>query len=191
MVMLKYSSIVIAFFIATVGFSQEEDSYVYGDTPSRSSGSNFDSGFDWDKVAVGGNLGLQIGTTTFIELSPIISYYLTREIVAGVGANYTYFSDSRTNFDASVYGARVFAQYLFSDLPVLLHAELERINLPVNFGQSRLNINNTFIGGGIKQKISDRSYVFLLALWNLNQDDSLFPLQQQNPTVRGGFAISL
>ena len=39
--------------------------------------------FEKDKLFTGGNLGLQLGTYTLIDISPIIGYYFTNKFSAG------------------------------------------------------------------------------------------------------------
>jgi hypothetical protein len=188
--MIKYFLIIIILAISTLGFSQDEDSYVFGDnTSNNSSVKKSSNGFDWDRVTVGGGLGLTFGTVTYVEVSPTLGYFITDNFLAGIGANYTYYEEKQYNFKMSMYGGRVFTEYLFDNLPVLAHAELELINIE-SYDNERINIINPYIGGGIKQKFGDNSYFFILVLWNLNETKESYFLQP-NPIIRGGIAIGL
>ena len=85
--------LLISFFIliASVGFSQEDDAYVYGDTsPAAANTSDNNGGLNWKRVTIGGGLGLTFGDITVIEIAPNLGYYLTNQILAGIGLNYTY-----------------------------------------------------------------------------------------------------
>jgi len=109
--------------------------------------------------------------------------------VVGLGANYMYYEEKRANFSTSIYGGRVFGQYVFSELPLLGHVEAELINVP-NYNNTRLNIYNFYVGGGLKQQLSDNSYFYILGLWNLNETEESFFIQP-NPVVRIGIAVGL
>ena len=39
-----------------------------------------------DKLFLGGNFGLQFGTVTNIEFSPLVGYHITNRLAGGVGA---------------------------------------------------------------------------------------------------------
>ncbi len=188
--MLKHSLIILALFISTFGFSQDEDSYVFGDdTESSSTNSSKGGGFDWERATIGGGLGLSFGTLTVLEIAPNFGYYLTDNVLVGVGGRYSYYKDNVDNFSTSIYGGRVFGEYLFGKLPFLAHVETELINLEWT-QDVRKNIVNVYVGGGIKQRIGGRSYLYILGLWNLNETKESFILQP-NPIIRGGIAIGL
>ncbi|OFY92702.1 MAG: hypothetical protein A3K10_11595 [Bacteroidetes bacterium RIFCSPLOWO2_12_FULL_31_6] len=189
--MTKYFLLIITLVISTLGFSQEEDPYVFGDKTTNNTATKpaKDGGFDWERVTVGGGLGMTFGSITYIEISPSIGYYFTDNILAGIGGNYTYYSEKAANFNTSIYGGRVFGEYIFSNIPILLHTELELINIE-SYDNTRINIVNPYIGGGLKQSFGGHSYFFILVLWNLNETKESF-LLQPNPVIRGGIAIGL
>ncbi len=184
---------ILTIFISSIAFSQEEDSYVLGDKTSSTSNTTewkITDKFDWHRVTVGGGLGATFGTITYIEIAPTFGYYLTKNIVAGVGANYTYYSDNDYNYSTSIYGGRIFGEYVFPDLPLLAHVEGEVINL-AGFANKRINIYNVYVGGGIKQSLGPNSYIFILGLWNLNETKESSYYLQPNPIIRGGIAIGI
>jgi len=188
--MRKYGILIITLILSTSIFSQEEDGYVYGDNTSEAiNKSSGGGGFDWSRTTIGGGFGLVFGDYTIIELAPSIGYYVTDNILAGIGGNYTYYNDKYYNFSTSLYGARVFGEYIFENIPFLVHSELELINIE-NFDGSRLNIINPYIGGGLKQNFGGRSYFYILVLWNLNETKESYYIQP-NPIIRGGIAIGL
>ena len=177
--------------ISVLGFSQDEDSYVFGDNSKSSSSksSKNGGGFSWDRLAVGGGFGLVFGDVTIVEVAPTFGYYFTDNILGGIGGNYTYYSEKATNFSTSLYGGRVFGEYLFNNVPLLANAELEVINVE-SYDDERINIVNPYIGGGLKQSFGGHSYLYILVLWNLNETKESY-LLQPNPIIRGGVAIGL
>ncbi|MFT3701803.1 MAG: hypothetical protein QM802_05520 [Agriterribacter sp.] len=58
-------------------------------------------GFDKSKLFVGGNFGLNFGTSTFINVSPQIGYRFNDYLAAGVGVNFNYYSYKYFNYDGS------------------------------------------------------------------------------------------
>lgn len=76
----------------------------------------------------GGNLGLQFGTVTLIDVSPLAGLMLSPKFSTGVGATYQYYDDLRfQGSSGSSYGGRAFARY--NVLPnIFAYSELESIN---------------------------------------------------------------
>jgi hypothetical protein len=144
-------------------------------------GNNFNQRF-----FTGGNLGLQFGTITFIDVSPIIGYQISKKTQAGVGVTYRYFQDNRFNYSTSIYGGRTFFRYFF--MPNLFaHSEYEVLNGEWRYNE-RYNITSIFVGGGFAQRLGGRSFLSLMLLWNLNDSaDSPYT----NPVIRGGFNIGI
>lgn len=184
---------ILVFFILCspfLGFSQaDEDSYVYGDTPSTPTKSTSTRKFDWKRVTVGGGLGATFGDLTYLEISPSLGYYITNNIVAGFGGTYIYLSDNINKYKTNILGGNIFTQYLFKDLPVLVHAETNLMNYFSWNRQVRINAIGVFLGGGLKQQMGDgRSYLSILILWDVNETkDSFYP----SPIIRGGISIGL
>jgi hypothetical protein len=192
--MIKKVFFVVAIFASIAGFSQDEDAYVIGDTGGNTSSSSANSGgFNWDRVTIGGGLGLSFGTVTLIEVAPTFGYYLTDNFLVGIGGDYIYFSDDRANYSTSIYGASIFAEYFIQGTPIMLHVEPELINFEstISAQPERINVINMLAGGGIRQKIGGNSYVSILLLYNLTEskEDELF--QRRYPIIRGGIAIGL
>ncbi len=190
--MIKQVFFTIFFCYCVIGYSQEGDSYVYGDNSSSSNSGEKqeESGFDWSRVTIGGGLGMSFGDVTAIDVSPNFGYYLTDQILAGVGVNYTYYAEKRNNFSTSIYGGRIFGEYLVPGMPLLAHVETEMINLEWT-ATERKNILNVYVGGGLRQEMGGTSYVYVLGLWNLNETADSQLIQQPNPVIRIGIAIGL
>lgn len=122
-----------------------------------------------DCIFFGGELGMQFGTLTFINLSPFAGYKVTERLSLAVGPKYLYYRekiDKATVYSTSMYGGRGFARYNIT--PALFaHAEYEVLNLETYFNR-RENIESIFAGGGFRQRLGERSFLVLSALWNLN-----------------------
>lgn len=136
-----------------------------------------------DKLFFGGNLGLQFGNTTYIDVSPLVGYKVTEKFHAGIGATYIYESSkvrftntSVLRYETSHYGGRLFGRYYVWE-NLFAHAEYEYLNLGWPDYNSlsgkieiqRENINSIFIGGGYAQPIGPNAAFLIMALWNVNE----------------------
>jgi len=146
-----------------------------------------------DRIFLGGNLGLQFGTITLIEISPLLGYKITDDFSAGIGFTYQYYKDTRFNPDYStnIFGGRIFARYyIYQDF--FAHSEVEVLNYDAYYWPSNdkdnITITNVLVGGGYNQHVSQRASVSIMILWNLNEDiNSLY----SNPIFRVGFNVGL
>ena len=140
----------------------------------------------WQKVYVGGNLGLQFGTIISIDISPLVGYNINDHLSVGVGATYLFFKYNQNSF--SVYGGRIFSRYHITS-NIFAHVEYEVLNRQDPYlTKERVNIANVLVGGGYRQALSEKSYVNILVLWNINQSDySIYT----NPIIRAGVVIGL
>lgn len=152
--------------------------------------------FDWDKVYVGGGLGLQFGNYTFIDLAPIIGYRFNTNISAGIGLTYKFFQDNRnTNYKTHIYGGSIFGNYVFTK-NFFAHVEYELINLDfieLNpngsvFSKKRRDLSYLWIGGGYRQPVGANSYLVATILYNVLDTKGFF---YPNPIYRLGFNIGL
>ena len=140
---------------------------------------------DWkDRIVVGGNLGAQFGSSTYIEVSPIVGYKVTDKFTAGIGFSYQYFSENYNDpffvdYKASVYGPRVFLQHdiLFG---FFAHAEYEYAWYKFKYEDFYLTefkgqVPALFIGGGYNYFITDNAKLQIMALYDLlNGPNSLY-----------------
>jgi hypothetical protein len=184
---LKLIFIFSAFLITLYGFSQEIDP------------DDYDIGWQDDnsKFFTGGTLGLQFGTMTLINLSPMLGYNITKNLSAGIGGTYQYFRYKNVNynnytFTIHEYGGRAFARYIVI-YNIFAYAEYEMINTQRfdqygTFNNDRIYISSTFIGPGYRERIGQKSYIFVMLLWNFNiTPDSPY----SNPVLRTGIEIGL
>jgi len=143
----------------------------------------------------GGGLGLQFGSMTLIEISPLVGYKITPKFSIGISPTYKYYHyndyygpnlDLKTN----VFGGSIFSRYFIFE-NVFAHVEYEMLayNTEVpGYPTTRNQYNSFFVGGGYNQRIGGSSAMYILLLWNLNDTpDSPYV----NPIVRVGFSVGL
>ncbi|MGB3948679.1 MAG: hypothetical protein WBM13_11895 [Bacteroidia bacterium] len=139
-----------------------------------------------DKLFWGGNFGLQFGTASFVELSPLVGYKVTPKFSLGVGVTYQYYSfkDRFYNFETNVFGGRVFSRYLFTDY-LFAHAEYEYLNLEAfDFATPRrVDVTSILAGGGYVQRIGPNAAITGLLLYNFTES---YYTPYTNPIIRIG-----
>lgn len=158
-----------------------------------------------DKLVYGGSFGLQFGSLTLIDLSPVIGYRVTEKFETGVGFTYKYYKykdywyDYTTgqSFDlkSNITGGSVYARYHILE-NVFAHAEFEQLRYRyTNYYSSGAgiekdklvaDISSVLIGGGYRQRISQNSYFYIMGLWNLTED-AMSPYN--NPVLRMGVIL--
>lgn len=160
-----------------------------------------------DRLIVGGGIGLQFGDLTLIDLSPTVGYRVTDKLEAGVGITYKYFriknyfydytTGTKYDLKTNIYGGSLYARYALIE-NLFVHIEYERllynytdiyfVSGNATKSKAEATINSFFIGGGYRQRISGRSYFYVMGLWNLI-DDPLSPYS--NPILRMGVGLGL
>jgi len=150
----------------------------------------------WDRVTIGGNVGLQFGTYTNIILSPAIGYipkskYLKDKLMVGVGITYMY---SRTkyygiNYESNIYGGRTFIRYIIFQ-NFFAYAEDELLNAPVfiNSNGDRQWVNSVFLGGGYLLQLTKKGGIMISVLYNLSWTP-IHPLYSSPWNIRVGFML--
>ncbi len=146
------------------------------------------------RVFVGGNLGLQFGNPTLIDISPLIGYRLTEEVDAGVSLTYKYYSGSynystgKQEFNTNIFGGGIFSRYNFTEY-LFAHGEIEYLNFDMEDNYNgiienrNIGVTSIFVGGGIKQ-----SFATIMLLYNLNETVNS---PYTNPIIRIGFTFGL
>lgn len=147
-----------------------------------------------DRFFFGGNLGLQFGSATYIDISPLVGYKITPKLHAGVGATYMYYKykDAYFNYESSTYGGRVLGRY-YPIESLFAHVEYEVLNIKMPStvsGQNydkyiRQNIASVLVGGGYVQPIGSNASMMLMILFNLNEQQYS---PYTNPIFRVGFS---
>lgn len=144
------------------------------------------------KIFFGGDLGLQFGNTTFINVSPIVGYKFTEKIVGGIGITYQYLNYKDADYSTNIYGGSLFGRYYITE-SLFAHAEYQVLSFePYNYytfsKAVRTNIESYLIGGGYKQAVSGNISFNIMVLWNLS--NSIYS-PYTNPVIRAGFDIGL
>lgn len=148
-----------------------------------------------DRLFYGGSLGLQFGTFTDIEISPIIGLWVLPRVGIAAGPNFRYYKDPFGH--TTIYGGRTYVQYLFLQdfnniiplglhVGLFLHGEYEALSLESAYfrdpySSGRFMINTFLAGGGIRQPLGSRSSLNLMFLWALTNSDYSF---YGNPEIR-------
>jgi hypothetical protein len=144
-----------------------------------------------DRVFIGGNLGLQFGTVTFAEISPLVGYRFTDKIQGGVGVTYQYYhyQDKFYDLKTNVYGGRVFGRYFFT-ANLFGHAEYEYLNLEAFdfYPRRRVDVESFLAGGGYIQRFGRNSGIVAMILYNFTE--SVYT-PYSNPIIRIGLNIGL
>jgi hypothetical protein len=146
-----------------------------------------------DRIRFGGNLGLQFGNPTFINISPRIYYLATDKIWLGIGGTYMYtrYKAPFVPFETSTYGGNLSVTYQIFQ-PIFLQAEYEPLNFdsynPIAGEYERIWVQGVLLGGGISQQIG-RGAVFLSALYNVTWLDANRSFYGSPWVIRIGFGI--
>jgi hypothetical protein len=152
-----------------------------------------------DRLFYGGGFGLQFGTITDIEVSPVIGIWVLPRLGIAVGPDFKYFKNPL--YHTTIYGGRTYLEYLFLQdfnniiplgvhLGLFLHGEYEVLSLQSDLFKADPAATGRFLtgtflaGGGIRQQVGQRSSLNLTFLWTLN--DSGYGLYG-NPEIRISF----
>jgi hypothetical protein len=142
-----------------------------------------------DRLFTGGDLGVQFGSITAVNVSPILGYWITKDkFAAGVGATYQYFNYKSYNFTTSIYGGNLFSRYYFGE-SFFAHGEYELLNVEAFDGfHERVFVPGLLAGGGYRQDLGERaSFVFML-LYNFSES---YYTPYRNPVIRAGVNIGI
>ena len=131
-----------------------------------------------ERIYVGGYLGLQFGTYTSIDISPLVGYRVTPDFNVGIGVLYTY-----TSFDYggtigqhgySSWGGRLTANYtLFNFIALGVEYQYRTVELYNVIEQAfeDQGVNVLFLGGGIRQKVGGNTSMFIMAYYDVLQEE--------------------
>ena len=176
---------VVSFGLGLSSIAQEGD---YVDT-TKAAAQRF-----WDRVYAGGNIGAQIGRVTFIDLSPNMGYYVTknRKLSAGLGVTYQYLNvrEGANSYDKHIYGRRVFTRYNIWR-GITAQAEYEMLSLECyrrHYGLQRKGIPALLLGGGYNQSVGGRVGISFMVFYNFLENDCSPYI---NPIMRLGFNIGI
>lgn len=141
------------------------------------------------RLYYGGNLGLQFGTQTVIDLNPIVGYRINPKLSAGIGVKYQYYRyrDRTYTYETNTYGGSVFARYNVYD-GLFAYTEYELLNLEAYDTGRRMDVYSWFVGGGYSQPIGARASMNIMILYNLSETRYT---PYTNPIFRVGFGIGI
>lgn len=156
-----------------------------------------------DRLVYGGDIGLSVGSYTYINVSPAVGYRVTDRLIVGLGPIYIYENYKDYHLESSMYGAKVITSFTvlrgtdinpnFQIGNLVLHLENEVINVkPLMFDQfgpvygTRLWIDNFLVGGGLSQSLGSKFNVSVLILWDVT-NNAYSPYS--NPIFRIGFGF--
>ncbi|TAL63041.1 MAG: hypothetical protein EPN88_12725 [Bacteroidetes bacterium] len=153
-----------------------------------------------ERLFIGGNFGLQLGTITNIQISPVIGLWLLPRLAIAIGPDYRFYKDRYDH--TNIYGGKGYIQFVIikninSVIPigvntgVFLHVENELLSLESSVWKDpalngRFYVNTVLAGGGISQQIGRRSSLNFMVLWALN--DSGYHIYS-NPEIRVSFSF--
>lgn len=117
--------------------------------------------FDRSRLEVGGNLGLQFGSYTLVNVAPQVGYRLTPYFTAGVGASYTYYKDDiylqgrEYDYRSNYFGMNVFGRFYPVQYVVLsVQPEANRMWRSIDGQGGKIKTNefvpSVLIGGGVR-----------------------------------------
>ncbi len=145
-----------------------------------------------ERLYYGGNFGMQFGTVTLLDFSPLVGVMITPKFSSGVGITYQYFNDRRfIGGKTSSYGGRLFSRYnIFPN--IFLHAEYETINFD-NYNRlserfERIWSNALFLGGGYFAPFGSRGGANFTFLYNVLHDNLRSPYGEPY-VIRVGFVL--
>lgn len=175
--------ILIYFLIYSLGTLAQLPDVPYQETPKetkKTESKKFDEKIK-DKIFYGGNLGLQFGTFTFIDLSPMVGYRVTDRFHLGAGYTFNYISNRLTQRTLIIRGYRGFARYFLTS-NLFTHAEYESLQGVFPFDNKAWL--STFLAGiGYRQQIASRAFLDFQLLYNFSSNPYS---PYSNPVIRGG-----
>ncbi|MCF8338716.1 MAG: hypothetical protein K9I74_12135 [Bacteroidales bacterium] len=154
------------------------------------------------KFYAGGNLGLQFGTVTLVDVSPWLSYRIIDRFSVGVGGSYKYYrfdnqflNNQNTNPSHTYhyYGGRLFSRYYpqSESIGVLnaifLHAEYEILEFQLS-DNSNQRVKSIFGGAGYQIPLGEHVYGDIYLLYDFKKSGYS---PYKNPLLRFGVKVGL
>ena len=166
-------------------------------------------GFNPDKLIFGGGLGAGFGRSTYFSISPVVGYRFTDALMAGIGLGYQYYK-VRDYYQISGVGSYDAKQHIFSPSLWGRFAFLENFFAQAEYEYNYINTSypgfdpngsgnvvnltesftspNLLLGGGIRQRVTDRSSLLLTVLYNvLDGPNNIYA--NQPLIIRVGFVV--
>lgn len=182
------------FVLALLAFAGHPMMAQDGSSPATPPSSNAPHEAWYNRLVYGGNLGLQFGNPTLVDLSPTVGYKITDKLIAGVGVSYQYigYRYYGQQYKQTIWGYSGFARYYILD-NLFAHAECDRLYShwrPYNHPDVPYWITGLLVGGGYRQNLGGVMSVSLMVLWKVNKDDA-YDWPYSNPIIRAGIGFGL
>lgn len=176
--------VVLFLFLGTVDVFAQREFYQEEEAPVPLS----------ERLYFGGNLGLQFGYVTYVEVSPLVGVMITDRYSAGLGITYQYLKYKDFGESSNVYGGRIFNSY--NILPNLFaHAEYENLSVEAykqdDFGRivsEREWVPGLFLGGGYFVPFGRRGGMNFTLLYNVLYDNQNL-IYTEPYVIRLGFVL--
>lgn len=138
-----------------------------------------------DKIFFGGGIGMQFGSYTGVDVSPMVGYRLINNLQTGIKFTYQYYGGSNVSWQQNVIGGSLFAQYIFFN-KFIAHAEYEVLNVHTSWKNNQYEDTKQWfytplLGGGLYQKIGNRAAIMLLILYDVGGSTNS---PYQNPIIK-------
>ena len=145
---------------------------------------------------IGGSFGLQFGTVTNIEISPMVGFWLLPRVAVAAGPSFQYLK--APGVGTTVFGGRTYLQFaLVKDLSnlipvgagtgIFVQGEYELLSVEKRYvtlvyeDEGRVSSGNFLAGAGISQRTGRRSSLNITFLWCVSNDK--YELYS-NPVIR-------
>lgn len=143
-----------------------------------------------DRLYFGGNVGAWFGSTTYVNIQPLVGCRITKEFSVGGGFTYNYLSVDYggQKYSSTIYGPSVFARYLIFE-NLFAQVGVDHLSVPDYYSilpNDRAWVDNILIGGGYRQPFMDNGSFIAMIFYNVNETPlSPYP----NPIIQIGFNI--
>ncbi|MBI1220999.1 MAG: hypothetical protein GC180_00210 [Bacteroidetes bacterium] len=197
---MKIRTILLILFFAagfeTYSFSPGNH-YNLNITPKKVTDNGQGFQFDKENLTYGGYLGLNFGTLTYVNISPLIGYWLTDQLLVGTGLSYIYYRQnysmgggSHQIYQTNLYGGRILSEFQF--LPsVFAHGEIEYLNFNhydfLSGDYNRIWFSTPMLGLGYSQPMGNKGSYRIMALFAFKSENSNSPYYQSPLVYRIGF----
>jgi hypothetical protein len=208
---IKLALLVIIFSSIQFAFSQKIETKGKSKRPFKeriSVGGSLGLGFGSNSILVEVSpiFGYSLTNNLVVGLGLTYKYYQYNDFYRST-ADPLSFIDLKNN----IYGGSIFARYFLSSIgiPVIenmfIHTEVEPLIFTSDFKyisnqygdyygadgafyikeKEQVTITSYFLGGGLRQPVTDRSYLYIEVLWNFNEE---LYTPYSNPRIRIGFS---
>jgi len=187
---MKHIILALFFGISFLAWGQNDDiTYHQAPNVAKNEPKKKDNKDFLERISVGGTGGLQVGTYTFVEISPHAAYHVNDYFSAGIGGSYFYYYDGFYKISTHVYGPMAFTEAHFLNyLGVhFAYQALNYENIISSFEKPRIWSNNLYMGGGYYQRAGQIA-IYLYILYNFPMKDSFY----SSPILfKTGFSVFL